>query len=210
MKSKKILNGVLIFLLSFMLIGCGESKKTDVKPESGNEIVSNNGENTKIDKGSTDSDEKNTSNVKNGYEGNGEGNVQNKDEDKSNEMFFGKWTISKDLTTATQITTYSTKQINSMMGKTVNFSKENATAFGESESDLNNIIENPVYKKTIVTKQEFEDSWKIKFKDLGIDKDSITVVDVSSPQSKNTCEFLIKDDNTLILYGGGILLELKK
>ncbi|NOW10119.1 hypothetical protein DFH84_002008 [Clostridium saccharobutylicum] len=45
---------------------------------------------------------------------------------------------------------------------------------------------------------------------MGIQGNSVTEVNVSSSKGENTCDFLIVDDNTLVLSGGGVFLQLKK
>lgn len=205
MKKEKVIKKILIFLLSCILIGCGNTTFND-KKNSYKQTISNeeDKENQKVD-----DNDLNKENITAGKNNVIESNNKNENilED---EKFFGTWTISKNLTTASQITTYDSNDINSIIGRAVSFSKDGATAFGESPKDLDNVIENPVYEKKTISKSEFEESWHTTFKDLSINKDYIIEVKVSSSNSQSTCDFLIKDDNTLIIYGGGVLLEMKK
>ena len=209
MKKEEILRLVLIFLFSFILVGCKSTTLND-KKYTDKQITSNeeNKNDNKVDDNVSSIDNTNENKRENINSSND--SIENKAKDTPSEKFFGKWIICKDLTSASQITTYDANDIKSIIGKSLSFSNEKATAFGESPQDLNNIIEDPVYKRTIISKKEFEDLWGITFKDLGINEDSVTEIKVSSSKSQSTCDFLIKDDNTLILYGGGVFLQVKK
>ena len=48
------------------------------------------------------------------------------------------------------------------------------------------------------------------FDKLGITADSITDVTVKDVNGDPACDFLIKDDNTLVVIGGGTFFELQR
>lgn len=213
MKKKRIISALLICVASFMLLGC-EAKDSNTKEKADNQTETSNNkaqenETTKDESTKKNDNDKTKSEDIISKDKNND-NTKNSSGEKSAEKFYGTWTISKDLTTSKQITTYSSDDIKSIIGQKLIFSKEKATAFGESTDTLKQTIESPVYKKNVISKAKFEEEWKITFKDLGIQGDSITEVNVSNSKGENTCDFLIVDDNTLILSGGGVFLQLKK
>lgn len=213
MKKKRIISALLICVVSFMLLGC-EAKDANTKENADNQTETSN---DKVQENETTKDESTNKNDNDKTKSKdiiskdkNNDNTKNSSEEKASEKFYGTWTISKDLTTSKQITTYSSDDIKSIIGQKLIFSKEKSTAFGESIDTLKQTIQNPIYKKNVISKARFEEEWKITFKDLGIQGDSVTEVNVSSSKGESTCDFLIVDDNTLILTGGGVFLQLKK
>lgn len=122
------------------------------------------------------------------------------------ETFYGQWQIEKVLAFG-PVGTYSNDDIKTIIGKKLAFSKESASCFGDQVDILNNIALNPVYKKSVNLKSDFESSNRMTFEKLGINGDSITEIDAVDAKG-NGCTFFIKDDNTLILFGGGVYFEL--
>ena len=65
---------------------------------------------------------------------------------------------------------------------------------------------NPIYTETIISEFDFEVNYRIPFESLGI-KVPITEINVSDSNGY-VSSFFIKDDNTLIITGGGTFFEL--
>jgi hypothetical protein len=124
------------------------------------------------------------------------------------QIFFGKWVIKKLLAYG-PAGTYTDDEIKAIIGKELTFSKENVTCFGEDASFLNKVAENPVYTISVISKSDYEESNRMTFDRLGIKSESITEIDARDTKW-NGCTFYIKDTNTLILFGGGIYLELDR
>lgn len=123
------------------------------------------------------------------------------------EIFYGQWVIEKPLAYG-RVGTYGSDNITQLIGRKLSFSKEKATCFGETIKDLDNVVISPVYKKTVVSKDDFEAaSPAITFDKLGIKANSI--IQIQTTDSKgNGCTFFIKDNKTLILSGGMTFFQL--
>jgi len=124
------------------------------------------------------------------------------------EPYIGQWQIVKELAFA-PASTYSNDDIKAIIGKKLTLSKESATCFGDKAEYLNNKAVNPDYKKTVISKEDFEMNNRVTFDKLGITGDSITQIDAADAKG-NGATFFIKDNNTLILSGGGVFFELKR
>jgi hypothetical protein len=124
------------------------------------------------------------------------------------EPYLGQWQIKKELAFA-PASTYSNDDIKAMIGKKLTFSKESATCFGDNIEYLNNTAVNPTYKKTVISKTDFQTNNRVTFERLGITGDSITQIDAADAEG-NGSTFFIKDNNTLILSGGGVYFELTR
>lgn len=135
--------------------------------------------------------------------------TQQKSVSKSQEqIYMGNWVIKREIAYGAA-GTYSKDDINNLIGKTLIFSSKEATCFGDSASDLNESVQNPRYEKSSVPKADFESENKITFDKLGISGPTITMVQVKDSSNKG-CTFYIKDDNTMILYGGGVYFEIDR
>jgi bla regulator protein BlaR1 len=127
---------------------------------------------------------------------------------KPTEAFYGQWVI-KQVLAFGQVGTYSNENTKTLIEKTLSFSQDKASYFGDQPSDISKVATSPVYKKTVISKGDFLTNYRMTFDKLGIKADSITQVTVSD--SKGTVStFLVKDDNTLIIIGGGTYFELVK
>jgi hypothetical protein len=123
------------------------------------------------------------------------------------ETFYGQWVIKKPLAYG-RVGTYGSDNTAQLIGRNLSFSKEKATCFGDAIQALDNVVISPVYKKIVVSKVDFETANPtVTFDKLGIKADSIIQVDIVDSKY-NGCTFFIKDNNTLILYGGGTFFEL--
>lgn len=124
------------------------------------------------------------------------------------ETYYGQWQINKELASA-PVTTYSNDDIKNIIGKELTFSKESASCFGDKVSDLNYTAVNPTYKKSVISKSDFVANNRVTLDKLGVKGDTITRIDAADVKG-NGCTFFIKDNNALILYGGGVYFELGK
>lgn len=122
------------------------------------------------------------------------------------EGFLGDWTI--NLVSAYGAAgTYGREDAESLIGKTMSFSADRASCFGDQASDIEKMAKNPAYSITNISAENFLSDYRMTFDSLGITTDS--VVQVSAADSEgNGCTFLIKDKDTLIVYGGGTFFEL--
>jgi hypothetical protein len=124
------------------------------------------------------------------------------------ETILGQWIIKKSLASS-KVGTYSNDDIKKMLGRNLNFSKEKSSCFGDTLSYLDKVIDKPIYKKTVISKTDFEKDTNIMFKTLGLEGDSVTQFSVYDNENI-ICSFFVKDVDTLILYGGGEYLELAR
>lgn len=120
--------------------------------------------------------------------------------------FYGNWTISKVLAYG-QSGTYSKEDAESLIGKDMSFSADSATCFGDQASYLDATAKKPTYSATDYTSADFIGYYRMNFDLLGLTGDKVT--EITAADSKgNGCTFLIKDENTLIVVGGGTYFEL--
>ncbi len=126
--------------------------------------------------------------------------------DKNTDIFYGNWSISKVIAYGSA-GTYSKEDAEGLIGKNLIFSKDSATCFGDDPAYLKKSIQNPSYKRTSVSASDFITNYNMTFEKLGISKDSVNMIEVSD-SANNVYTFLVKDDNTLIVIGGGTYFEL--
>jgi hypothetical protein len=97
-----------------------------------------------------------------------------------------------------------------MVGKKLSFSKEQSSCFGDNTSYLNDTVKNTTYKKSVITSDEFLKDWRVPISTLTINSNTVTEIEIVDAKKIPACTFFIKDDNTLILYGGGTFFELSR
>ncbi|MDF2571460.1 MAG: hypothetical protein K0R55_3064 [Sporomusa sp.] len=124
------------------------------------------------------------------------------------ETFYGQWVIKKLLAFG-PVGTYSNDDIKNIEGRKLSFSKESASCFGDQMKYLNDVAINPIYKKTVVSKSDFITGYRLNLDGIGIKSDSIIQINASDSKG-NGCVFFIKDNDTLILVGGGAFFELAR
>ena len=124
------------------------------------------------------------------------------------ELFYGDWVVKKSIAFG-PVSTYSNDDVNKIIGKKLSYSELKAVF-------ETNSAQKPFYKKISISKGDFETSNKIKLSTLGITSSSINQVTVYiDSSSKNMWNsmgsiFYVKDQNTLILFDGGVYFELDK
>lgn len=124
------------------------------------------------------------------------------------EAFYGEWKINKQIAYG-PASIYSNDDIKKIVGTTINYSKVKAV-YGTV------ICQVPYYKKTSISSTSFETSNKMKFSTLGITSNSVDQITVYTSSSLNEIwdsigsVFYLKDQNTLILFNGGVYFELTK
>ena len=92
--------------------------------------------------------------------------------------------------------------------KKLSLSKEQSSCFGDNTSYLNETVKNPTYKKSVITSDEFLKDWRVPISTLTINGKTVTEIKIDDAKKIPACTFFIKDDNTLILYGGGTFFKL--
>lgn len=122
--------------------------------------------------------------------------------------YYGEWILTK-LQAYGPVGSYSANDVESLIGKSFQFTESMASHFGDELSYLGKMSTNPVYTETDLLKSDIASKYKISFDDLGLETESIIEVSVSDA-NENICTFFIKDKDTLILIGGGTYFELKK
>lgn len=129
-------------------------------------------------------------------------NTTNSSEKKSTqETFYGQWVITQSLAYG-PVGTYTKDDIKNMIGKKLGYSEEEA-------SYENNVHKKPVYEKSIIPKNDFEDNNHISFDTIGVKSNNIEQITINGLDSIGHI-FYIRDNNTLILFDGGAYLELNR
>ncbi|MDF2537971.1 MAG: peptidase BlaR1 [Herbinix sp.] len=139
-----------------------------------------------------------------------ENSSQNNDaaDNTEDKVYYGDWVISQVLAYGSA-GTYSSEEAESLIGTSLSFTKDKASCFGDQASALDIEVSNPVYSENVITNSDMVNNYRMNFEKLGITTESVTEVSVADTQG-NACSFLVKDDNTLILVGGGTYFELTR
>jgi hypothetical protein len=128
---------------------------------------------------------------------------------ENNESFYGEWQLKKDKASG-PVGTYSSDDVKALAGKHLTFSKDSATCFGDKVEIMNNTVTNPVYKKRVITKNDFQSDYRVTFEQLGINENSVTEIEATDTRGICTVFFITPDNYKLILLGGGTFFELDK
>ena len=134
----------------------------------------------------------------------------NKKNEKNNEIYLGKWLVKRVVAFA-KISAIEDEEIKKFINKELVYS------LNEAKID-NKLLENPYYKKSQISDDEFFEKGYIYLEDIGINKDNVNKVEVFS---KNTNDyayawyefggiFYIKDNDTLIVDYKGAYFEVKR
>lgn len=120
--------------------------------------------------------------------------------------YYGEWSVAKVLAYGS-VGTYSKEDAEKLMGKTLNFSADEAKIFTDKPSDTATIIKKPSYKKDTISGSDFLANFRMSFDKLGISADLVTEIAISDPDG-GVYMLLIKDSDTMILAVGGTYFEL--
>lgn len=131
-------------------------------------------------------------------------------ESQTDEDFYGNWLINRTVAFG-KVSSLSDEEINELIGCSVEYSS-NTAKFG------NDICKNPVYKKSIISETNFfENNGYTTFKELGLQGDSVTMVEIFCEKEDYSNfwytiggRFFVKDNNTLITNYEGVFFELIK
>lgn len=127
----------------------------------------------------------------------------------SSEKFYGTWTIKKVAATG-KVTTFNSTQQKQLIGKKFTFSATSAQSFGDTMNSVGKNIAKPNYKKTDIALDKFKQSQPTAYPKLGLQGKTITEVKVLDSNGAYQGSFYIKDDKTILLYGGGVFFEMSK
>jgi len=206
MKSKKSnLTSILLFLILAIsvgligLTGCSQATTNDTTLLSNSTSDTGNADNP-------DSDASKSDNPNNVATTKPEPSTTSPTLEMSEEVFYGQWVI-KQVLAYGSAGTYSSEDATSLLDQSVNFSTDEASGFGDQLSDISKVITNPVYKKSTISESDFITNYRMTFDNLGIKADEISEIFVSDSEGNGFILF-IKDDNTLIIYGGDTYFEL--
>lgn len=215
MKSKKSnLTSILLFLILTIsvgligLTGCSQSTTNDTTPLPNSTDNTGNKDNPNSDapKTSDPIEPSETNNPSNAITTEPEPSTTSPILETSEEVFYGQWVI-KQVLAYGSAGTYSSEDATSLLDQSVNFSTDEASGFGDQLSDISKVITNPVYKKSTISESDFITNYRMTFDMLGIESDDISEIFVSDSEGNGFILF-IKDDNTLIIYGGDTYFEL--
>lgn len=217
---KIIISIILSAVLLFAMSACESSSEEAVtQNQSKPETSSNTNNSSKSDESSTSKSDTSNTNI-NGSDtddssesskesSSTNSNSSNEKSESEEEIFYGQWRII-NVKAYGPAGTYSNDDVKKLIRKQLVFSKESATNFGDKIEDMDETVTDPVYKKTVIAKNDFPTNYRVTLEQLGIDGDSVTKVDASSTQGIGTVFFLTPDNNKLILFGGGTFFELEK
>lgn len=196
---------VLITSVGFTgLTGC--KKSTDKEPDSSTTAISNPPRSTENKSAGESPAAKQE--TKNQSKTNTENPAQSTTTktNENTEVFYGDWVIKKVLAYG-PVGTYSKEAAESLIGKSLSFSKDKANFFGDQPSDINKVAVNPAYKKNVISKGDFAANYRMDLDRLGVKADSISEITVTDSNGV-VSTFLVKDENTLIIVGGGTYFEV--
>lgn len=140
--------------------------------------------------------------------GEGQGNNINISKIQRQETFYGEWQIEKVVGHGT-VLAYDEEDIKKIIGKKITYTPDLA------KMD-DNLCKGPLYEKVTISKKEFESSNHVSFDSLGIKSESIIeIIIYTGDNHKNIWDsiasmFFIKDNNTLILFDGGVYFQLDR
>ena len=126
--------------------------------------------------------------------------------DQTQAVYYGDWVINK-VQAYGPAGTFSTEGAESLIGENFSYSADTASYFTDQITVIDKVATDPIYKETVSSESDFILNYRMSFDKLGIVADTITEVNVSDANGF-VCTFLVKDDNTLILCGGGTFFEL--
>lgn len=138
--------------------------------------------------------------------------INDKDNDdtvQNEEEFYGQWII-KNVVAFCKVGTYDEDDIKNIVGQNLSFSKEQSSCFGDDISYLKDTVKNPIYKKSLITSDDFMTDFYTSLSSIGINTNTVAEIEIKDANNCPSCLFYIKDDNSLVLYGGGTFFELSR
>lgn len=189
---KKKIFIIALIISSILIVGCSNKQTEEPSTNNENAQVSTNTQTpsltpTPIDNNAIDNDVL----------------------EKNEKPFYGHWMIEKTVAFS-RVGTYGEEDIKEIIGRTLSFSKEESSCFGDDISYLKETIKNPTYIESTMTSDEFAADFNVSLSAIGIDADTVTEIQINDANNSLVCTFFIKDDNTLILFGGGTFFELSR
>ena len=125
---------------------------------------------------------------------------------RGEKSFYGQWAVSRVLAYG-PVGNYGKDDAESLLGKSLTFSADEAGCFGDQASDMDRVAVNPEFRETEISKNDFAADYRVTFERLGIETDSVLKITAADSQG-NGCSFLVVDDGTLVIIGGGTYFEL--
>jgi hypothetical protein len=209
MKKKIIV--ILLVVASVFSVACGNKKDDSAQSnKENNQSVSqtNNKDDSNSEEAKSNTTESSSNNNK------AQDSIKNTSTQSTNnkqeESFYGNWVAKKQIGSLVA-TALSSKDVEKIIGSKFSFSKESASCFGDSLDNMKNVVTNPKYEKKAINEDDFAINFRTKltFKDLEGENGTITLVQATGDTGVGVT-FLIKDNNTLILFGGGVFIELDR
>jgi len=135
--------------------------------------------------------------------------VQTAQSTANEQTYIGTFKITKLLAQSSGGSTYDSATINKLIGREIVFTTEKATCFGDDISYLSKTVLKPKYERVTLSDDQLYTDYRVTFKSLGITTKTVIKITVTG-QDGNSCTFLIKSRNTLILIGGGAFFEVTR
>ncbi|MBW9152918.1 hypothetical protein [Clostridium estertheticum] len=183
---------IIISIISVSMYGCSNKQATADKQATVEKQATTEKQST-IKKQVTTSPNNKTSNKTTDSK-------ESKNKTVVKESFYGEWII-KSNPVGSSVTAYSSEDVKNIVGKKVTYSKVKAS-YGS------NICTSPIYKKSSISKSEFESSFRVNFSKLNVA--SFPLKHVVDGLSGIGNHFYVKDANTLLLFSGGYFFELDR
>lgn len=127
--------------------------------------------------------------------------------DENQPIYYGDWIISK--VQAAGVGTYSEDDVKVLIGKTLSYSADKASYFGDDISYVEKVTTTPVYTETLYTEGEFVEFYRIPTDLLGLDGDEITEISITDADGY-VSTLILKDKDTMLVSGGGTYFELTR
>ena len=84
----------------------------------------------------------------------------------ASESYFGEWIINQ--VQAYGVGTYSREDAESLFGKTLIYTADKASYFGDNPSTIEKVATNPIYTETIIPESDFVEKYRIPSDLLGL------------------------------------------
>ena len=84
----------------------------------------------------------------------------------ASESYYGEWIINQ--VQAYGVGTYSVEDAESLLGKSLIYTADKASHFGDNPSDIVKVATNPIYTETIIPESDFVEKYRIPVDLLGL------------------------------------------